>query len=476
MAERSVWDAAAVPPGPTEGDQRGLWGSLLERVDIARYRPRRVEGYEMSEVTEGGTTYYVLKNPRLRTYVRLTAEDKFLWDQMDGQNSVRDLVLSSFLEFGGLKVGRILGLVANLQDKGLLDTPPARLYDGLIRRLRQRTLVGWLNRLWAAFLQKELPLRNIDGLLSRVIPVFRPFLSVPARIVYGVIALVGVVAFILLLRSGNLSLLAFGRSFGVGFAVLYVSQLAIVFVHEASHALMCKYYGCTVPKGGAMLYMGNLAFYIDTTDVWTKPRAARIMVSLAGPGSGAVIGGICALVALAAGEGTVAELSFKLATVGFAGAVFNLNPLLELDGYYLLMDLVGIPGLRRKALAFLTRGLKEKLARRERLHRSELTLAMFGLLCGGWTVFIIFMVILGYKNVILNLSARLFMPSAWWSRVLVGLALVLMAVPLSLALLGRFLATAVGIAEALDRRLKVGARLRRRKAAAAGRGRRRRER
>jgi len=58
----------------------------------------------------------------------------------------------------------------------------------------------------------------------------------------------------------------------------------------------------------------------------------------------------------------------------------NLNPLLELDGYYLLMDWLEIPMLRRKSLAFLRSGPRN-------LSRDEAIYSVFGLLSALWTVY-----------------------------------------------------------------------------------------
>ena len=52
-----------------------------------------------------------------------------------------------------------------------------------------------------------------------------------------------------------------------------------------------------------------------------------------------------------AAPGSVRDVLFQVAFGGYVGALFNLNPLLERDGYHVLVDLLREPGLRRRAIA-----------------------------------------------------------------------------------------------------------------------------
>ena len=54
------------------------------------------------------------------------------------------------------------------------------------------------------------------------------------------------------------------------------------------------------------------------------------------------------------------DILFQVAFGGYVGALFNLNPLMERDGYHVLVDLLREPGLRRRA----TRHLHEVLSGR----------------------------------------------------------------------------------------------------------------
>ncbi len=80
--------------------------------------------------------------------------------------------------------------------------------------------------------------------------------------------------------------------------------------------------------------------FVDTTDAWFESRRRRMMISLAGPASDVVLGGAFALACLVTAPGGVRDVLFQVAFGGYVGALFNLNPLMERDGYHVLVDLL----------------------------------------------------------------------------------------------------------------------------------------
>ena len=62
---------------------------------------------------------------------------------------------------------------------------------------------------------------------------------------------------------------------------------------EMAHAFTTKHYGRKVRRGGLLVYFGNLAFFVDTMDIWMEPKKARMAVSWAGPYSGLLVGSLC---------------------------------------------------------------------------------------------------------------------------------------------------------------------------------------
>src|SRR4029450_11200244 len=89
-------------------------------------------------------------------------------------------------------------------------------------------------------------------------------------------------------------------------------------------------------RGGLMLYFGAPAAFMDTSDIWMEGRRPRLAVTGAGPYTGFILGGLCALVLWWQPDLALTPFLFQMATISYLISVLNLNPLLKFDGDYLL--------------------------------------------------------------------------------------------------------------------------------------------
>jgi putative peptide zinc metalloprotease protein len=124
-------------------------------------------------------------------------------------------------------------------------------------------------------------------------------------------------------------------------------------VHETFHGLVCKRYGGRVRGFGLMFLIFTPLPYVDVTSSWGFPSQwHRMMVGVAGMFVELFIAAVSALVWANTGAGTLNSICFNLMFVGSVSSlVFNGNPLLRFDAYYILSDWVGIPNLYAKAQA-----------------------------------------------------------------------------------------------------------------------------
>ena len=114
---------------PARGEG-SLWQSLQQRLDLSRRRPKRIAEYEMAHLGVGSDQeYYVLKNPAYHTYIKCTPQDFFLWEMMDGQNTVRDLAVAYFTEFGAFPLERLVNLIGLLGEAGFLEKKPVQVFE-----------------------------------------------------------------------------------------------------------------------------------------------------------------------------------------------------------------------------------------------------------------------------------------------------------------------------------------------------------
>jgi putative peptide zinc metalloprotease protein len=140
-----------------------------------------------------------------------------------------------------------------------------------------------------------------------------------------------------------------------GLFFLWIVVFTVVTIHEFSHGLTCCHFGGKVKEVGFMLIYFQPAFYCDVSDSWMFPsKRQRMWVTFAGGYVQLVVWGTCTIVWRITDPDTLIN-QVVLVVVVFSGlqTLINFNPLIKLDGYYMLSDYLEIPNLRTKALKSL---------------------------------------------------------------------------------------------------------------------------
>jgi putative peptide zinc metalloprotease protein len=259
-------------------------------------------------------------------------------------------------------------LLASLGDRGFLagDPEPARRSRDFGRLIGPRQ-VAWPG---AAAVFARLYRYGGSALVSR-----RALLPLACLAIAGGVAFV----YLLLARYGTPFVVA--SKVGIGGLVFLLGRLAVASVHETAHGLVMASFGRSVRAAGLKVVLVFPYVYVDTSDVWFEPRRRRIAVSAAGPCSDLCLGGAFALCCLAVASGTVRDVFFQLAFGAYLAALFNLNPMVERDGYHILVDVLREPGLRGRARAELRRWIAH--GQDKSSSRVLLRYAWFGL---AWSV------------------------------------------------------------------------------------------
>jgi Zn-dependent protease len=378
--------------------------------DLAHFKPMRASGWALKELpTANNEQQFVLKNLRQDIYLRLDEQQAYVWNLMDGGHTLEDLAVAVFIEYGTFSFESLVGWLAQLRSDGFLTSEDVNVYRASQQQLRRRTFGYWGLRLVNLLFRSDITFTWVDsfyGTIYRIIG--RMLFSLPVQILMLVIAFAGLPAFYIVTPQGNLSgILKAGGSVGTGIAGLIASEIIVIFVHESAHALTTKRYGRTVRRGGMGLYFGLPSFFMDTTDIWMEPRGPRVAVTWAGPYSGFVLGGVASLILLTHPLGSWHAYLYQLAAFGYFASVLNLNPLLKLDGYYILMDMLEMPRLRERSIGFVRKDMWGKLIRLERFSREERIFAVFGVLALAWTTFVVFATVRLYGSSVYAFILRL---------------------------------------------------------------------
>jgi len=366
---------------------KGLWELLEERLDFAKLKPAAIPDYEFRRQDgRHGEHYYVLKNPAEETYLRLSPKDFYLYGLMDGHKSVQELLVAYFHKFRTLAFGRLGSLVEQLKESYFLKEHSGHLFSGTRETLSRRTLGAKLGTLAQAFLHTEFNIEGLDAFFEKLYRrFFWIFYTRPIAVVMLAIALLGGVLFVLNFQMGHYAFFRAHRSLLLGLPFVILVNLIVITAHESAHAMTTKHYGRTVRRAGFLIYFGMPAAFVDTTDIWMERRSARIAVSWAGPYANAILAGTASLIMTLAPGFALNPFLYRFAFLAYFGFLMNLNPLLELDGYYILMDILDIPLLRKRSLRFVTREMWGKLAGHKPWDKEDGIFLSFGLLALVWT-------------------------------------------------------------------------------------------
>lgn len=366
-------------------EPEGIWAVLVERLDYARFVPRLVPDIERSHLRRrDGSPYTVIKNPHAEggagRYLQLEPADVELLDLMDGTRDVQAIVVEHLERTGTFALDRLARLTAGLGTNGFFGEERPPVYEKLSLRkalrdpltkasLLLRRLIMWDVAHWSNADRTVDVLYRAGGRLA--------FTRVGGALIV-LVSLAGIVVWWQEMASARHELVTLNGSYVQGILALVGLQVVSISLHEGGHALAIRHYGRRVRRLGLAIYYLLPCFYVDSTDMALGSRKQRVMVSLAGPIGGLVIGALCAFAA-AAWPGTLAgELAFKAASLFVFQFVLNLLPILELDGYHVLTDLLDVPFLRQRAIGFVRASAFQKLRRRERWKRQEIGLAIYG--------------------------------------------------------------------------------------------------
>jgi hypothetical protein len=403
LRSSGIWREVGEETLITAPRQSAVWSQITQTSKYLQQKPLRRLGWALKKLqTLYGEDYFTLKNLRTGEYMRLTTQQAFLWNLMDGEHTVQDMAIAYFVEYKSMAIQGLVNFLVQVETKGFLVEQRVNAYTHTSKALGQKRLSGLRNNLWRFLTQASISSNNID-------PFFSLFYRLTGWLIFNrviqslflILTIAGLLVFGFHSMTGNFSLLrSASGSVTLGIISLYILQFLALILHELSHALTCKHYGRVVSRGGFMLYFGMPVLFINTTDIWMEPRRPRMLVSWAGPYSGFLLAALSSLLILFIPSRAINNILFQFASVCFLVSITNLNPLLKLDGYYLLMDWLEMPMLRNRAIYFTTRKMWQKISLREAFTKDEKIFSVFGTLSLGWTVFALISMVWLFGNVL----------------------------------------------------------------------------
>ncbi len=308
-----------------------------------------------------GEIYWVIKEPVGLHYFRFQEEEFAILQMLDGHASL-DTIKDQFeRQFPPQKItveelGQFVGM---LHRSGLViaDVPGqgAQLKKRRDERKRQELLGALANILCLRF-------KGIDP--DRLLTAMHPYLAwMYTRTAVVCCMLFALSALMLVLShfdTFQAKLPTFHQFFaGQNWFYLAMALAVTKVIHEFGHGLTCKHYGGECHEMGVMFLVLTPCLYCNVSDSWMLPnKYHRAWIGAGGMYIELVIASICTYLWWFSNPGLLNQICLSTMFVcSVSTVIFNANPLLRYDGYYILSDLAEIPNLRQKATTILNRKL-----------------------------------------------------------------------------------------------------------------------
>ena len=323
---------------------------------VAPLKPRLRSHVQIHQHCYRGDDWYVIQDRFTGRHHRFSPEAYQLIGLMDGRRTLGLIWETACARLGDHMPTQdeVIGLLSQLFRSDLLQTCALPDFD----ELQQRQDQGQRNRLLANLrspMSVRFPLLDPDRFLTATLPLLSPFLGWLALFVWlGVVAIAAVLAMLHwsdLMANFTDQLLSLEN-------LLLVSLIypLLKLLHEFGHAYMVKKWGGEVHEMGIMLLVFMPIPYVDaSSSLAFREKRKRMLVGAAGILIELFVAALALLVWLNVEQGAISAAAFNVMLIaGISTLLFNGNPLLRFDAYYVLADYLEIPNLGQRSNRYIS--------------------------------------------------------------------------------------------------------------------------
>lgn len=297
-----------------------------------------------------GQLWYVLQDTFSHRFFRITPQAYAFLARLTPERTVEETWLAFVAEQPDQAPGQedIVRVLSQLHVANMLYFDEIADNQAIAQRSHKQRRRELQSKLMG-FLYVRVFLFDPDRWLDRIGGAIRLMTSPAALLLWLAVVLAGASAAI-----GNWNALS-DHSQGLfslsNLPLLFISVTGMKLIHETAHAFICKRYGGKVNGFGVMFLILTPLPYVDMAAAWSlKNRFHRALVGAAGMMAELFLAAIGALVWSQTSAGIINSLAFNVMVVGSVSSLlFNGNPLMRFDAYYILTDLIDIPNLYQKA-------------------------------------------------------------------------------------------------------------------------------
>lgn len=322
---------------------------------VAKLKPRLRKHAQIHRHYYSGELWYVLQDHTTGRFYRFTPILFHIIGLMDGTFTVQELWEKAMERFGddAPTQGDMVRMLSQLHAANVMqcDVPPD--IEELFHRYVKTESSKWKQSLRSP-LSLRFPLIDPERFLSRTISFVRPLFSIFGLIVW--LAVVGTALVLAGLHWPELTKNAADRILSAQNLVLMWFVYPVVKVlHEFGHGYAVKRWGGEVHEMGIMFLVLMPIPYVDASSTLAFPeKGRRILVGVAGMMAELFVASIALFFWLNVEHGILRSIAYNIIIIASVSTImFNANPLLRYDGYYVLSDLLEIPNLAQRSLNYL---------------------------------------------------------------------------------------------------------------------------
>jgi putative peptide zinc metalloprotease protein len=330
---------------------------------VANLRPRLRSHVRIHRHHYRGDLWYVLEDRVSRRMHRFNPVAHYLIGLMDGRRTVQEVWERACERFGddAPTQDEAIRLLGQLHSSEVLQSEVAPDVAELLRRARKGKPKTWVQNLRSP-LAMRFPLFDPDRFLDRWLPWYRRLFGWAGTLLW--LLVVGSALFAAAANWQELS-----RDFSD--RVLAPQNLVLMWLvfpvlklcHEFGHACATKAWGGEVHEMGVMFLVLMPIPYVDASSATAfRQTRRRVVVGAAGMLVELFIASLALFLWLEAQPGLFRAVLYNVMLIaGISTVIFNANPLLRYDGYYILADLIQIQNLRNRGQQYLAHLVESKL-------------------------------------------------------------------------------------------------------------------
>ena len=293
--------------------------------------------------TQSGKTFVVVEDPVRNKFFQIGTREFSLISTIDGSQTMSDLVAAmddeSISDTFAVQVCQWL-IQSNLAFGEGMDS--SKRINAQVQSIQKAGMIGKLNPI-----SFKVKLFNPTRALDIIFPIAQFAFSKAFFVIWCIVAAIGLKT--IWSHWDAMGGASTGILSGYGWVWLLAFWLILKIIYEAAHGIACRKYGGEVPEAGVLMLLFTPMAYVNVTSMWRfASRWHRIVVAAAGMYVELFIAFI-SVVVWSRTEGMVADTAFQIFIMSSVTTIlFNANPLMRFDGYFILSDVLGVANLYPK--------------------------------------------------------------------------------------------------------------------------------